>query len=188
MQFIKKFKKCLSREECEEIINYYKENDFSNSKKRRSNLNYSVKEFSLDVKNNLFWKEKFKKIKNKADINLRSYLSFNSSCGYDSYYFKHMCIMHHQEMNTIPYHYDCEIEKKEDGVNVRVFAILIYLNNNFEGGELVFPIQKKVIKPEPGLMLIFPTSFMYPHVTTPALGNDRFVLRLNYYIDTETFI
>jgi len=188
MNFVKKFSNCLSNEDCNDIIEYYLNNDFKVSQKREANLNYSVKEVSLNIINNQFWKNKFELIKERTDKNLRDYLSFNTSCGFDSYYFNHITIMHHQEMFNIPYHYDCEIEKIRNKTRTRVFAILLYLNNNFEGGELIFPVQNEIIKPEPGLMVVFPTSFMYPHVTTPSIGNDRYVLRLNYYVNEKNFI
>tara|TARA_Y100000310_G_C20539280_1_gene742414 strand:+ start:279 stop:821 length:543 start_codon:yes stop_codon:yes gene_type:complete len=40
-------------------------------------------------------------------------------------------------------------------------SILLYLNDNYEGGE--FYIAEKKFKPEKGSAIIFPSNFMYPH-------------------------
>lgn len=188
MNFIKTYKNTISEKDCSEIIEYYKNNEIDKAVKNKANLSYSVKEVCLNTSSNPFWKDKLNLIKKEADKNLREYLSFNIACGFDSYSFRYLTLMHHEEFFNIPYHFDSEIQSYNEGRLVRVFAILVYLNNNFEGGELIFPVQNEVVKPEPGLMTIFPTSFMYPHVTTPSIGSDRFVLRLNYFVNEETFI
>lgn len=69
----------------------------------------------------------------------------------------------------------------------RTFVALIYLTslNDSEGGEIFFPHQGKMIKPQAGTLVIFPTFFTYPHCVLPTTGT-RFVMRLEYKINTET--
>ena len=43
------------------------------------------------------------------------------------------------------------------------FSTLIYLNDNYEGGEIEFPEQNIKIKPEEGSVLIFPTYHPFIH-------------------------
>jgi hypothetical protein len=75
----------------------------------------------------------------------------------------------------IPKHTDDQYDR---GI-VRSLGVLIYLNSPAQGGELVFPLQKKMIKPESGKLVIFPSFFSHPHMVLPT-AEDRYALRLNY--------
>lgn len=79
------------------------------------------------------------------------------------------------EGGSTPLHTD---DQYDQGV-LRSVGVLIYLNDLDSGGELAFPLQKRVIKPEAGKIIIFPTSFTHPHFVFPTI-KDRYVLRLNY--------
>lgn len=52
-------------------------------------------------------------------------------------------------------------------------SILVYLNSDFEGGELVFPEFDLTIKPEAGDMLMFPCGHQYSHYVTPVTSGTR---------------
>ena len=115
---------------------------------------------------------------------LEDYFLFTNLVGANDYFLKHYAIMHHREGFNIPFHYDSEyIYEKNGDENIRNFSVLMYLNDDFNGGELLFPVQNESIKPEKGLIVIFPSSFMFPHTTIPSIGNDRIVLRINYLFD-----
>lgn len=45
----------------------------------------------------------------------------------------------------------------------RVLSILIYLNDDYEGGGIVFPRQDVTIKPEAGSVVVFPSVGTHPH-------------------------
>ncbi len=45
----------------------------------------------------------------------------------------------------------------------RILSGILYLNSDFDGGELYFPIQDITIKPEPGKLVLFPSNFIYIH-------------------------
>jgi len=47
--------------------------------------------------------------------------------------------------------------------NQRVFSIVAFLNDNFDGGELVFPLLDISIKPQAGSAVMFPSNFPYYH-------------------------
>jgi hypothetical protein len=57
-------------------------------------------------------------------------------------------------------------------------SILIYLNDNYEGGEIVFPKQDLTIKPKSGMLIAFPGNIMYPHLVQPSYGDLRYALSL----------
>lgn len=179
-KFIKLYPNSISKEICNIIIQeFLKENQKG---KETYNLHSTVFESTLSGG---IWDNLTKDILPVADEKIKDYFSFSDLSIFSSYVFSHMTLMQHEQFKNIPYHYDIEVDYLGKELALRNFAILIYLNNDFSGGELMFPLQKETIKPEPGLMAIFPTSFMYPHLTVPCEGNDRFVLRLNYYMKKE---
>jgi hypothetical protein len=77
-----------------------------------------------------------------------------------------------------PLHYDDELVAKDGGsIGVaRPITLVIFLNDNFEGGELMFPDQEVVMKPKQGAIAVFPASYMYPHTTVPTCGKQRYVM------------
>ena len=51
-------------------------------------------------------------------------------------------------------------------------SVLLYLNDNYEGGEFVVADKKN--KPKKGSSIIFPSNFMYPHEAKPVTNGTRF--------------
>lgn len=189
MEFIKTYPNQIDKYYCEKIIDMYLSKNLKESKKSDANLNATVKECGLTHSEDPDWLEVQEKILPIVDKNIKTYLSFSPMSVAYSYYFSHMNLMHHEEYKNIPLHYDNEMEIIDNEIQIRNFAVLLYLNGDFDsGGELYFPAQKISIEPKPGLMTIFPTSFMYPHVTVPSIGRDRFVLRFNYFFKKEQLI
>ena len=58
----------------------------------------------------------------------------------------------------------------------RAISCLCYLNNNYEGGELEFPNFKIKIKPEPGMLLLFPSNFAYMHQAHPVTNGTKYTI------------
>lgn len=75
------------------------------------------------------------------------------------------------------------LKNKHDEIILRPFVCLVYLNDDFEGGELVFPTHKQTIKPEQGKMVMFPASWMYPHFVLPIGNGERYFIRFNFKIN-----
>ncbi|WP_127714883.1 2OG-Fe(II) oxygenase [Halobacteriovorax sp. HLS] len=186
MSFIQEYENILSPKNCESIIENYLKESHIDTKRSDANLHGIVKEWSIPQERH--WSDLFLDLNEKCRPIVESYLSYSTLLNCESYYLKHISIMEHQENFNIPYHYDAEISYMNDKEYIRNFAILIYLNDNFESGELIFPIQKTSIKPKVGLGLIFPTSFMFPHLTNPAIGANRYVLRMAYYFKKDSII
>lgn len=46
----------------------------------------------------------------------------------------------------------------------RIISCVCYLNADYQGGEIEFVNFKVKIKPEPGMLIVFPSSFPYMHV------------------------
>ncbi len=56
--------------------------------------------------------------------------------------------------------------------NSRVLSIVAFMNDDFSGGELVFPIVNATIKPKKGSVVMFPSNFPYFHYASPVGLND----------------
>lgn len=159
-------------------------NDITDAKRLTSNLKGVVAESVIQNKELVEYFEK--RLTPELNKYIKEYFSFTNLLNPESFNFSHYSLMHLKKGFNIPFHYDSEYVFENHGFGeVRNFAILLYLNNIPEGGELVFPIQDVTIKPCLGKVLIFPTSFMFPHTTIPALNDDRYVLRMTYYFDKK---
>ena len=58
----------------------------------------------------------------------------------------------------------------------RDYTGLVYLNDNFTGGELVFPDRDVVIIPKPGLLVGFPSNHKFVHAVPKVLSGKRYSL------------
>lgn len=56
----------------------------------------------------------------------------------------------------------------------RVVSATIFLNDDFEGGELVFPNHDVTIKPEAGKIVLFSSAFPFIHRVNPVLRGTRY--------------
>lgn len=51
----------------------------------------------------------------------------------------------------------------DNGYTSRILSLIVYLNDDYDGGELFFKNFDLTIKPKPGSVLCFPSSFIYLH-------------------------
>ena len=58
----------------------------------------------------------------------------------------------------------------------RDLSVLIYLNDDYKGGDLFFPDLKIRIKPEPGMLVCFPSTHHYVHGVEPVTEGERFAI------------
>jgi predicted 2-oxoglutarate/Fe(II)-dependent dioxygenase YbiX len=58
----------------------------------------------------------------------------------------------------------------------RDYTGLAYLNDEFKGGELVFPDLDVVITPKPGLLVAFPSNHKFVHAVPKVLSGKRYSL------------
>ena len=60
----------------------------------------------------------------------------------------------------------------------RALSVIINLNNDYEGGDLVFTDQKEKeiqrLKLNTGSIVFFPSNFMYPHSIQPITKGTRY--------------
>lgn len=175
MEYIKHHPGLIPKDTCRKIIQIYKDDLHRYAKETDYNLQKTVLEASSHNSSKLseIIDKEISKVVNKAVDNSIPHNLTDSSF----YTMENAGLMHHKEGTTIPYHYDAPYQ----GENVSDLACLLYLNDEFEGGELIFPLQNKIIKPGTGDILVFPTNCFFPHLTTINSGAERYVLRMNYY-------
>ena len=77
---------------------------------------------------------------------------------------------HFQEHHDHGYSYNCTV------------SMVSYVNDDYEGGELYFRLQDKMIKPKAGDVYIFPSNYMYPHRAMPVHSGIKYsiVTMLDY--------
>ena len=86
---------------------------------------------------------------------------------------KTMHLLRYDKTGHLPAHQD-------QGVSTRVLSVLLYLNDDYEGGEIEFNHSNVKIKPEPGSVLFFPSNFIYVHEVYPVTKGPRYSLP-NWY-------
>jgi Rps23 Pro-64 3,4-dihydroxylase Tpa1-like proline 4-hydroxylase len=71
-------------------------------------------------------------------------------------------------------YYDTHIDDIPSKQFDRILSIVIYLNDDYEGGELEFPFLK--YKPTQGSGILFPSNWMYPHKSLPVIKGTKYSL------------
>lgn len=56
----------------------------------------------------------------------------------------------------------------------RDLSMVFFLNDDFEGGDFVFPDLRVRIRPEPGMMVCFPSTRFYTHGVEPVTKGKRY--------------
>ena len=71
-------------------------------------------------------------------------------------------------------HWHVEVENKES--SKRIFSMILYLNDVFDGGETSFLYSNQKIKPTKGGLVIFPSGFPFVHCGNKPISNDKYIV------------
>lgn len=87
-------------------------------------------------------------------------------------------VLYHEPYNLLKYKSGQEYKTHYDGSTGmgRALSAICYLNDDYEGGEIEFPQFKVKIKPEPGMLLLFPSNFAYQHTAYPITSGTKYAL------------
>lgn len=81
------------------------------------------------------------------------------------------------EMHLLKYETAGHLPAHQDqGVSSRVLSTVIYLNDDYDGGEIEFQHSGVKIKPEAGSIIFFPSNFLYVHEVYPITRGVRYSL------------
>lgn len=69
---------------------------------------------------------------------------------------------------------------------VTTVSIVAYLNDDYEGGEIWFPRFDLTIKPEPGDIVVFPSTYVYEHASKDMISGTKYsVVIMSDYNDRD---
>jgi hypothetical protein len=109
-----------------------------------------------------------KKSKNhQAMINIKKRVDAIFNNGY------HVQIMRHLNKTTIETTWQKHYDGEYPGIK---YGAIIYLNDNFEGGELFYSNLNYLYKPKAGDIVIHPASEKYTHDVYPLISGNRYTL------------
>lgn len=78
-------------------------------------------------------------------------------------------ILKYEKGHYLPAHQD-------QGVSSRVLSGILYLNDEYEGGNINFPYLNISVKPKPGSVIFFPSNFIYVHQIDEIISGTRYSL------------
>lgn len=83
-----------------------------------------------------------------------------------------------EPFNLLRYQYGQHYEAHYDGTTVsgRTVSAILYLNDNYSGGELEFPTYDLKIKPKAGTLYVFPSNYPYRHIAHPVTEGTKYAI------------
>lgn len=88
-----------------------------------------------------------------------------------------------------PPHSDSTGNNGEDnGTGHRKFSCLLYLNDNFKGGNLWFPKQNLEVIPQPNKLVLFPATFEYMHGVKQVTSGVRYSILEFWQYNDKNFL
>jgi len=192
MEYIYVNNNSLSKEICKDIINKFELEKNKIEGITSSGLNKDIKDsldFDIRNSNSDEWSEILNLLDKELSKNVKKYVSninekldvvsenstakfkyFSSQeITYDTYQIQ----KYKKNVGRYVYHHDEHI--KWDERKKRVLTYLWYLNDVEEGGETNIWYDYKVI-PKSGKLLIFPTTWTYPHRGKIPISSDKYIL------------
>ena len=91
-------------------------------------------------------------------------------------HYKHLSISNGEHLRIGRYqeggHYSTHADSSD---GKRILSGVIYLNSDYEGGEIYFPNQNIELKPEAGMLLLFPSNFLFIHGSKPITKGNKYI-------------
>lgn len=112
-------------------------------------------------------------------ILLATSIAYAQKYGITDYLFhEDYCLLKYSEGEEYKAHYD------SGSTNRRIISAILYLNDNYEGGEIEFTHLGIKIKPQAGMLILFPSSFPYTHIAHPVTKGKKYAL-VTWIKDTD---
>lgn len=186
--FIEVYKNALSKQTCEEFINYFDQTQSFGLTKNRQQAEYNVpnhikddsfafieanltdsiplhhtKADLADKFNKVFWEVAYKQYANKYTI-------LSQAQPHNNYAIKIQKTRPGQGYHV--WHHEAEGRE----TCMRLLAWTAYLNDNFDAGETEFLYQQYRYTPNQGDIVIFPAAFTHTHRGNPPIGGDKYII------------
>lgn len=111
----------------------------------------------------------------------KDYFSKFSPLPYDLH-LEHIDIFRYPPNTYCKEHCGAEFVKDGDYNQVRLLIMMLFLNDNYDGGELYFSDQDVTVTPKKGTLVAFPSSFMVPHGVHEVKNGTRDMMGFNFAI------
>lgn len=85
-----------------------------------------------------------------------------------------MSVLKYEKSGYLPEHSD-------HGISSRTLSVVMYLNDDYDGGEISFPQVGVTIKPEAGSAIFFPSNFVFTHQVSEMKNGIRYALPSWYH-------
>jgi predicted 2-oxoglutarate/Fe(II)-dependent dioxygenase YbiX len=84
----------------------------------------------------------------------------------------------HEDYSLLRYRGGQEYKAHYDGgtSTARSVSAIVYLNDDYEGGEVEFTNFGVKIKPQPGMLLLFPSNYAYTHIAHPVTSGTKYAI------------
>jgi predicted 2-oxoglutarate/Fe(II)-dependent dioxygenase YbiX len=105
-------------------------------------------------------------------------LVFARSVGYNKHFDIQEPVYFNEMFNILKYQTGQKYSAHYDGGSSsgRTISPILYLNDDYEGGEIEFVNFNIKIKPEKGMLIIFPSSYPYAHVAHPVTSGTKYAI------------
>jgi hypothetical protein len=91
---------------------------------------------------------------------------------------------YNQYLTRYEKHGGLPLHNDQENVGSRTLGSILYLNDDYDGGELRFPEFGISLKPEAGSVVMFPSNFLYMHEVLPMTNGSRYAMP-HWYHNTE---
>lgn len=105
-------------------------------------------------------------------------LIFSTAIGYNVHFKIDEKTYFNEGFNVLKYQAGQEYTAHYDGPSAsgRSISPILYLNDDYEGGELEFVNFGIKIKPEAGMLVIFPATYPYSHIAHPVTDGTKYAI------------
>lgn len=113
-----------------------------------------------------------------ANIHNQFYTTLLASVGPYSRKYNINETFYHENYNVLRYRGGQQYHAHYDGGTStgRSISAICYLNSDYEGGEIEFINFDIKIKPEPGMLILFPSNYAYSHIAHPVTDGTKYAI------------
>lgn len=177
-KYIKQYDDIFTQEELQKILDLRYESSFRDGRLH----DLLVWRNSEDPK----WQEVLKLIESKITSYKNEYLSsFLNLAPTQLFEISHIGFLTDKDGSFTETHYDMEAVFFQNKPILKPLIMLLYLNEGYEGGQLLFPLEGYLTTPKAGSIVFFPAGFAFPHVAMPTVVGNKHVCRVTFKIDIE---
>ncbi len=156
----------ISKHECEQIIQKYDVKSYDGNDVvyfDTGDHDYNIKKLS---------------IKDELADRLCSMLGYHRST------LKACSIVYYPENSYNPLHADNSDVRGDTVTKIKdwTHTVIVFLNEEFDGGELIYPDQGLILKPKSGLAVMTPADHNYMHLVNTITSGERYTLVLRFVL------